>query len=145
MEDRIIRQNSLEGVRKSESVNLMSPKSSREWQKQNHSIHPFYNFSLNIQCDLPAEMEHFILFSMTYIYTLRLLHRSNPSVSQLPDDPLLQTLVTKEPFLLTFPGIFLQKCLLLLVSAWTVKPNIKPVISVGTITLISVTEINNRS
>lgn len=40
MEDRIIRQNSLEGDRKSESVNLIPPKFVREWKKQNHSIHP---------------------------------------------------------------------------------------------------------
>lgn len=40
MEDRIIRQKSLKGVRKNESVNLMPPKIDREWQKQNHSIQP---------------------------------------------------------------------------------------------------------
>lgn len=67
-EDRIIRQNSLEGVRKSESVNLMCPKTGREWQKQNHSIHLmacFYNFSLNIHCNLLAEIEHLISFGMS--------------------------------------------------------------------------------
>lgn len=40
MEDRVIRQKNLEGVRKSESANLMSPKIGKECQKQNHSIHP---------------------------------------------------------------------------------------------------------
>lgn len=116
MKERIVRHNSLDEVGGSESLNLRLLKMHREWQNQNHSIYTsqllyfFSKYSLLSTIRNRAD-EHLISFSMSYIYTPRLFHRSNPNTSQLTDDPLLQTSLKKKPFLLTCPSIFLQKYL----------------------------------